>query len=175
VDSTGLSAQVEPIDLFDGTAALLRPIRPSDAAGLLRFHSQLSNASIRLRFFSLHTHLTDDEVERFTNVDGTDRVALVVANANELIAVGRYDRCAESDVAEVAFVVADHFQHHGLGSLLLDRLAERARAVGIRTLRAETLAENSLMLGVFRDSGYPMRTKTSYGVVEVTLDIASTP
>jgi hypothetical protein len=31
------------------------------------------------------------------------------------------------------------------------------------------------MLGVFRDSGYPMRTKSSYGVVEVTLDIASTP
>ena len=38
----------------------------------------------------------------------------------EFIGVGRYDRRPESDVAEVVFVVVDDYQHHGIGSLLLD-------------------------------------------------------
>ncbi len=167
-------AGVEPLDLFDGTVALLRPIGPADAAALRRFHAHLSNATIRMRFFSLHVELSVDEVERFTTVDGTDRVALVVTTPTDLIAVGRYDRCEdEGTAAEVAFVVADHYQHHGLGALLLDRLARRARAVGIRTFVAQTLIENSPMLAVFRDSGYPMRSRSSFGVVDVTLDITA--
>jgi GNAT superfamily N-acetyltransferase len=166
-------ATIEPVRLFDGTPAALRPITPSDAAALSRFHSHLSDATIRMRFFSLHLELTVDEVERFTTVDGTDRVALVVTTPTDLIAVGRYDRGEDPTTAEVAFVVADPYQHHGLGSLLLHRLAERARAAGIRTFVAETLIENSPMLGVFRESGYPMHSKSSLGVVDVTLDITN--
>lgn len=173
VQTVDVRPEREPVRLFDGTAALLRPMRPTDAAALRRFHAGLSNATIRLRFFSLHRELTVEEVERFTHVDGTDRVALVVTTPTGLIAVGRYDRCEDPTKAEVAFVVADEYQHHGLGPLLLARLAERARGAGIGTFKAETLAENSPMLTVFRCSGYPMRTTCSFGVVDVTLDIAS--
>jgi GNAT superfamily N-acetyltransferase len=168
-------AVTESLRLFDGTPAALRPITPEDAAALRRFHSHLSDGTIRMRFFSLHLELSIDEVERFTTVDGDDRVALVVTTPTDLVAVGRYDRCEEPSTAEVAFVVADAYQHHGLGSLLLDRLAERARAAGIRTFVAETLIENSPMLGVFRESGYPMRSRASLGVVDVTLDISAAP
>jgi GNAT superfamily N-acetyltransferase len=172
VDIGTTGSGTEAIRLFDGTGAQVRPIRPDDADALQRFHSHLSPSTVRRRFFTFHPVLSPHEVERFTNVDGTDRYALVVECGTEIVAVGRYDRMERGDTAEVAFVVADALQHHGLGSLLFARLVRRAREVGITTFYAETLEGNASMLGVFGDSGCPMRTATSMGVVDVHLDIS---
>jgi GNAT superfamily N-acetyltransferase len=159
------------VELSDGTAGRLRPIDPTDADALRRFHAHLSRSTIRLRFFGLHPELTENEVGRFTTVDGVDRVAFVVEVGTEIVAVGRYDRMENPAVAEVAFVVADALQHHGLGSLLLARLTERARETGITTLYAQVLTGNGAMLGVFREAGCPMELTEAFGVIDVTLDI----
>jgi GNAT superfamily N-acetyltransferase len=73
----------------------------------------------------------------------------------------------------VAFVVADGYQHHGLGPILLERLVRRARHVGIVNLYAEILESNGPMLNVFRHSGYPVKSTISFGVVDVYLDIST--
>ena len=151
--------------LSDGTCCGLRPIRPDDAERLVEFHQHLSSRSTYLRFFTVHPTLSAKEVERFTTVDYQDRLAFVVERSGELIAVGRFDRIAGTSDAEVAFVVADDYQHHGLGSLLLDELARAARARGISTFVAETLCENKPMLDVFHHSGFEVSTKVDYGTV----------
>ena len=133
----------------------VRPIGPDDGEALRAFHARLSPESIVLRFFGPHPRLSDAEVERFTHVDGVDRVALVAERASQIVAVARYDRTPGSDEAEVAFVVDDAYQGRGLGTLLLQRLADAARAQGIRRLVADTLSENFRMLNVFRDGGSP--------------------
>ena len=74
----------------------LRPIRPDDGQRLVSFHDHLSDRSCYLRFFSLHPHLSPDEVERFTHVDYEDRLALVAVLDDSIIGVGRYDRQPES-------------------------------------------------------------------------------
>jgi RimJ/RimL family protein N-acetyltransferase len=162
---------VEFLALGDEDQAIVRPIAPGDAGALVRFHSQLSRRSIQMRYFYPHLELRPDEVARLTQVDGSNRVAFVVEHDGELIAVGRYDRLDDPAVAEVAFLVADGFQHHGIASLLLKRLASRAREVGITTFRAEVLAENAPMLAVFRQSGFATESNRRGGPVSVTMDI----
>jgi GNAT superfamily N-acetyltransferase len=152
----------------------VRPIRPDDGPRLVTFHESLSTRSVYLRFFTLHPTLSEAEVRRFTTVDYVDRLALVATAGDRLIAVGRYDRPPEATEAEVAFVVADEYQHHGIGSLLLDDLADAARARGITTFRADTLAENHPMLDVFRHAGFPVTTRTEYGTVSLRFPIAAT-
>lgn len=153
----------------------VRPIRPDDADSLVQFHEHLSDRSCYLRFFSLHPHLSSKEVERFTRVDYQDRLALVAEHDGRLIAVGRYDRRPETTEAEIAFVVADEYQHHGIGSLLLDELAGAARAHGVTTFVADTLAENHTMLEVFTHSGFPIRRESEYGTVSLRFPITITP
>jgi len=160
--------------LSDGTCCTLRPIRPDDAERLIEFHQHLSLRSTYLRFFTVHPTLSAREVERFTTVDYVDRLAFVVERSGQLIAVGRFDRIAGTADAEVAFVVADDYQHHGLGSLLLDELARAARARGISTFVAETLCENKPMLDVFHHSGFDMSTKIDYGTVWLRFGIEMT-
>jgi GNAT superfamily N-acetyltransferase len=161
------------VTLADGTTAHVRAIRPGDADALRAFHSRLSPESIVLRFFGPHPRLSDAEVERFTHVDGVDRVALVAERAAEIVAVARYDRTPGSDEAEVAFVVNDAFQRQGLGTVLHRNLAEVARAHGIRWLVADTLSENFRMLNVFRQSGFDRKFTRSSEVMRVVMDIAS--
>ena len=40
----------------------VRPIAPSDADALVRFHAQLSDQTIRLRYFNLHRNVDPEEV-----------------------------------------------------------------------------------------------------------------
>jgi hypothetical protein len=97
--------------LTSGRVARVRAIRPDDADRLRDLHSRLSPESRLLRFFTPMPTLPDNMVQRFVNVDHSDRVALVLELDEQLIAVGRYDRLSERpDEAEVAFVVDDRFQ-----------------------------------------------------------------
>jgi GNAT superfamily N-acetyltransferase len=166
-----LGAQVV---LPDGTCCCLRPIRPDDAERLIEFHEHLSQQSTYLRFFTVHPRLSADEVTRFTTVDYMNRLALVVVQDGKLIAVGRFDRIVDGTEAEVAFVVADGYQHHGLAPLLLDELARAGRDRGIATFLAETLWENRAMLDVFHHSGFEVSTKTEYGTVFLRFGIEIT-
>jgi RimJ/RimL family protein N-acetyltransferase len=159
------------IELCDGSEAVIRPISPADAEALRRFHAHLSARSIQMRYFYPHPELLPDELTHLTLVDGVDRVAQIVERCGELVAVGRYDRLEDRTTAEVAFVVADEYQHHGLAAILLHQLIERARTVGITRLVAEVLVENAAMLSVFRHAGLPIRFKTEWGVVVLTMSI----
>ena len=124
--------------LRDGTVARLRPIRPSDAEGIHRFHAGQSEESIYLRFFAPIRRLSERDVERFTNVDYVDRMALVALIRDEIIGIGRYDRIAPTS-AEVAFNISDHYQGKGIGSVLLEHLAAIAQEHGITRFEAEVL------------------------------------
>jgi acetyl coenzyme A synthetase (ADP forming)-like protein len=158
--------------LSDGSTAHLRDITPADAPALVAFHDSLSTHSVIRRFFGPHPHLSQAEVEHFTHVDGVDRVALVAERAGKLLAVARYDRTPGHDDAEVAFVVADALQGHGLGTLLLEHLVVAARANGIRRIVADTLSDNHRMLAVLREAGFARQYSRSAEVVRVVLDIS---
>ena len=162
---------VREVALGDGATLVVRPIRPDDGPRLLAFHHDLSMRSTYLRFFSVHPELSPREVEHFTCVDYQARLALVVECAGDLVAVGRYERLAGSSDAEVAFVVADVYQHHGIGTLLLGELAEAAWARGITVFVAATLAENRSMLDVFRHSGFPVTSRRDHETVLLRFSI----
>ncbi|MGP0108236.1 MAG: N-acetyltransferase family protein [Acidimicrobiales bacterium] len=157
-----------------GATVHLRPIRPDDAARLVEFHKGLSVRSVYRRFFFVHSSLSPAEVDRFTHVDYVDRVAFVALDGLRLVAVGRYERRPETTEAEVAFVFADDYQRDGIGTLLLEHLAEAAWRNGITRFVAETLVENRDMLGVFFDSGFPVTSASDSGTISVRFPIEST-
>jgi len=168
----GYPRQLErEVRAVDGLSFGVRPIRPDDAERLVDFHRRLSPHSVYLRFFTFHPTLSAGEVDRFTTVDYVDRLALVATEGDRLIAVSRYDRLPGTSEAEVAFVVADEYQHHGIGTLLLDELVKAARERGVETFAAQTLAENQAMLDVFRHVGFPVTSCIEYGTVVLRFPI----
>ncbi|MGP9539669.1 bifunctional acetate--CoA ligase family protein/GNAT family N-acetyltransferase [Brachybacterium sp. AOP43-C2-M15] len=161
------------IALRDGSAAHLRPILPTDADALQDFHQRQSEHSRYLRFFAPMPRLSPRDLERFTHVDHSDRVAFVVLAGAEIIAVGRYDR-TEPHSAEVAFNVSDSRQGTGLASVLLEHLAAAARERGINRFTAEVLPQNTKMIKVFTETGFDVERMLDDGVVMVSFRIDPT-
>lgn len=161
----------DAVALFEQLQLIVRPITPGDADALVQFHHLLSRHSKTQRYFYPHLDLSSDEVAHLTHVDGRDRVALVVEHGGRLIAVGRYERIDDSAEAEVAFVVADDFQGHGIAPMLLHRLARLAEPVGIDHFIAEVLMDNRTMFKVFEESGFPTESKREWDTVEVKMAI----
>ncbi len=159
------------VETIGGSVLHLRPIRPDDERRLTEFHEHLSPESVYRRFFFMHPKLSAAEVERFTHVDYVSRLALVIEHADGLVAVGRYERLAGTREAEVAFVVADEFQHRGIGTLLLEHLADAALDNGIDVFTAQTLADNQDMLEVFMKSGFHVTTARDYDTISVRFPI----
>ncbi|NJP31648.1 bifunctional acetate--CoA ligase family protein/GNAT family N-acetyltransferase [Micromonospora thermarum] len=167
----------QPVDvlLSDGTTVQLRPIQPSDAPGIVAMHSRFSERTRYLRYFSPYPRIPERDLQRFVNVDHRDREAFVVLAGDQIVAVGRYERLGpESPEAEVAFVVEDAYQGRGIGSVLLEHLADAARRSGIMSFVAEVLPANGAMLRVFSDFGYQVQRQFADGVVHLTFPIAPT-
>ncbi|MEQ4719950.1 GNAT family N-acetyltransferase [Nonomuraea sp. B19D2] len=159
--------------LADGGTAHVRPIKPADADRLRSFYSRLSDESIYFRFFGPRPRLSDREVERFTNVDYVNRVALIATIGTEMVAVIRYDRTGPGE-AEVAFLVEDAHQGRGVASVLLEHLAATARERGIERFVADVLPANMRMTGLLRQAGYTAQSQFEDGVVRMTLDLTPT-
>src|SRR5919107_973855 len=161
--------------LSDGHAVHLRQIHPTDSDAIVQFHSRMSDRTRYLRYFSPYPRIPERDLERFVNVDHHDREAFVIVTGPRIMAVGRYERLGpDSPEAEVAFVVEDAYQGRGVGSVLLEHLAEAARENGITRFVAEVLPENGSMLRVFSDFGYQVRRRYEDGVVHLSFPIAPT-
>jgi RimJ/RimL family protein N-acetyltransferase len=171
------------VPLRDGGSVHLRPIRPDDAPRLQAFHGRLSRDSIFMRFFSPLPVLTDERAAYFAIIDYDRRLAIVaIERAGEdqlIVGVVRYDRIdvksAADDRAELALIVEDRVQHHGIGTILFWALVDAARARGVNTFIAEVLAENRRMLNLLRESGLPIRQRRAGNAIHVELDLTPSP
>ncbi|HEY0697246.1 MAG TPA: GNAT family N-acetyltransferase, partial [Micromonospora sp.] len=161
--------------LSDGTSVHLRQIGPADAAAIVAMHARFSERTRYLRYFSPYPRIPERDLHRFVTVDHRDREAFGVESGDRIIAVGRYERLGPGATdAEVAFVVEDVHQGRGIGSVLLEHLAEAARQEGISRFVAEVLPENGAMLRVFADFGYQLHRQYADGVVHLAFPIAPT-
>jgi GNAT superfamily N-acetyltransferase len=157
--------------LADGRTARIRAVRPDDDGRVLGLYGRLSPDSMYLRFFSPLPPERARQVEHLTQVDHEAHVVIVAEVGDELMAMARYDRLGSDRAAEVAFVVDDAEQGHGLGTLLLEHLAAIGRSHGIERFVATTLAQNWKMLAVFQDAGYEVTSHFVEGVIEVSFPI----
>lgn len=168
------------VTLSDGSQIHLRPIRPDDAPRLQALHGRLSRDSIYFRFFSPLPVLTDARAEFFANVDYQRRLALVAVDRaddtgrsfpdEQIVGVSRYD-LDDHGRAEVAIVVEDRFQRHGVGTTLFWAILDAARARGITTAIANVLPENSRMLRMLQESGLARRRRRMGGYLAIELDL----
>ena len=171
------ATRVVDVILRDGTTLRLRPPRRDDAAALLTFFAGLSERSRYLRFHGLPS-LDERLVEPMLVPDWRERGALLATLAGDggerVVAVTSYARLRDPAAAEVAFAVADELQGRGVGTRLLEQLAELAADAGVERFVAEVMPENAPMLDLFRDAGFATSRRLDGGTVEVTFPIAAT-
>ena len=159
--------------LRDGSTLRLRPPLAEDADALLELFASLSDQSRYLRFHGFPA-LGPKLVEPVLEPDWQERGALLGTLDGRIVALANWVRLRDPRAAEIAFTVADGHQRRGIGTRLLECLAQRAAEAGIEEFVAEVLAENDAMLGVFRDAGFAVTRASEHGEVEIRLELAPT-
>ncbi|MEO6238833.1 MAG: GNAT family N-acetyltransferase [Vicinamibacterales bacterium] len=160
--------------LRDGSTTHLRPVRGDDAVAILGLFDQLSERSLYYRFMT-DPHLDLAKVRRLIAGDADAQVLLVAEHAGAVCGLaGCYPDPERPERAEVAFAVADAMQRRGLGTRMLERLAEIGRERGVHAFDAYVLGENVAMMDVFLRSGFALTQGLDQGVFHVVLALDST-
>jgi RimJ/RimL family protein N-acetyltransferase len=155
----------------------LARLEPTDGDALRRLFFQLSPETIYRRFLSPLARPEQARPERLLDVDHHDREAVVAVVDGEIVGVARYFRSPDTEIAELAVVVADPWQRQGLATRMLGSLCELALAAGIRRFAVTIQADNRPALNLLKHLGPATGLALSQGVYEATFPInpASAP
>ena len=157
--------------LADGATVEIRPACSADFDAVKAMHEAMSPDHLYLRFFNFSRSAPETEARRICREPRPGHLALLALAAGQVVGCASYDAPAGDHTAEVAFAVADHMQHRGIASLLLEHLVSSARNDQITMFTAETLSENTPMLQVFADAGLPVHRHFADGVAEITFPL----
>ncbi len=146
------------VQLPEGIDLVIRPIRPEDAEIEQAFVRGLSSESKYFRFVSALQELSPSMLARFTQIDYDREMALIAVVEEDgretEIGVARYVINPDGESCEFALVVADAWQHKGIGHRMMNALMDIARDKGLKTMEGEVLGSNRNMLGLVASLGF---------------------
>ena len=162
----------QPVDvaLRDGSTVRVREVQAGDVGGLRELLAGMSENSRWLRFLSVGVDLDRAAATAAQTEDGLSLV--VTAGAPERIVAHSMYIKENPTRAEVAFEVADDWHGRGIATILLAHLAGAAARDGVATFVAYVHPSNRRMIGVFRESGFPVEVHASVGELEVEMPAA---
>lgn len=156
--------QVSPRD--DHRLLGYRRVRPDDMAEIVSLFERCSRDTLYHRFHGV--------------TDGLAYARHVASSPDELTegawvgphCVGIATLSRAGARAEVAVLVEDEWQRHGVGTHLFSRLLKRTRCVAISILDADILAEDAFLLRLLGRAG-TIRSSLSWGMLNVEVKLSN--
>jgi acetyltransferase len=168
------SEYVKEAVLKNGLAVLLRPIYAEDEPLVIEFHRELSELSVRNRFFEFMSFDARTAHERLIRICFNDYgrewaiVAEMESRNRKLIAgIGRLMRIPGINRAQFKLVIRDDYHHLGLGTLLMKHLLHIAQEEKIDGVDGYILSENEGMLSICSKLGFTLRQSGASPIVHV--------
>lgn len=162
------------VRLPNGQLVLVRPLLADDKPLLIEGFRRLSPRARYLRFLTATEELSRTQLAYLSELDFSDHVAWAVLDEGEPAAVGRFVRLrGDSRAADVAITVVDAHQRKGIGSMLIEALAEAARRRGIDRFHFDVLAENQGMLALLDRLGALRQVED--GLIHAVVDVDRIP
>ncbi|HNZ05741.1 MAG TPA: GNAT family N-acetyltransferase [Methanothrix soehngenii] len=154
-----------------GLGILLRPVKISDEPLLKDFFYSLSDESMYQRFISARRDIPHQELQKFAAVDYFQKMVLVATveedGIESICGLGQYGINSDMFTADVALVVRDDCQNHGIGGELLAYLTYLAKRQGLLGFTAEVLAGNDPVFHLFKKMGFAVSKRRDSGVYEL--------
>jgi GNAT superfamily N-acetyltransferase len=159
--------------IASGESIMLRPARISDEEPLQDLFYRLSDDSTYRRFMAYKQVHPHSEMQKLVDLDYENNMAVLAVRTSkageEILGMARYDVDPATRLADIAFVVRDEWQGKGLGTVLMRRMSEIARARGLGGFTADVLESNKPMLLIFHKSGLDVRSERDNGAIRLTM------
>lgn len=159
------------VTLKDGREIEVRPIRGEDSFNLLTFHNQLSEESIRFRYFHNKTGLSKSDLSHLTQINYDRQMAFIAEQTHEdgskeILGVSRIWTDPDNIRTEFSVIIRDDLQGLGLGSLLMKTIIAYSKGVGTLEMIGKIMVDNHPMRGLMKYLGF----KSTYNLDEQVID-----
>jgi len=152
------SNYIKHVVVQDDRHITLRPIRPEDEPMEAEMFTHFSEQTQKFRFFELIKDISHQMLIRYTQIDYDREIAIIaeekISDIKRMLGVARIIGDSYGEKAEFAIVVADPYQHLGLGNMLMDYILEIAKDRHMKTIYAYMLPENTKMITMMQKRGF---------------------
>jgi acetyltransferase len=157
----------------------LRPIQLDDEEEMTRFHKDISEENIYLRYFQylgLDRRTTHERLIRIcTNTPESYAIIIERLTKNpsrsNIVAVGRLTKTSETLTAAFDILFSDKEKTIPLGKLLMNHLVKLAQGFGFQVLTSELLVVDHYAINLCRQLGFSVETVNIDSIVRVKLDL----
>ena len=136
---------------------------PEDEPLVVAFHKELSENTVRQRYFeflSLDQRIAHERLVRICFNDYDRELALVAEvrdPSSKIIGIARLSRTPTTNAALMTMIISDAYHHQGLGTELVNQLIRVARKENLESIYAYILSENEGMLKICKRAGFTMQ------------------
>jgi len=166
-------ANIETKQKFDGVPVRFRPIKPSDEEEMRRLFYRFSDEAVYYRYFTPLKTMTHSKMQEYVNVNYSHVMSIVgVVDEHQkgrIIAEARYVKDPHRPYGDVAFVVDEEFQGHGIATYTYKMLMRLAKERGLHGFTADVLPANKPMMRVFEKGSSEVKATLEDGVYRLTI------
>ncbi|MES2344575.1 MAG: bifunctional acetate--CoA ligase family protein/GNAT family N-acetyltransferase [Chlamydiota bacterium] len=152
----------------NGTLVHLRPIRPEDEPLLISFHKELSDETIRSRYFefmSLEERTAHERLIQICHSDYDREITLVAETEGHIVGIARYSKIYGTPNVELKLTIIDKFQHQGLGTKMLEKIIAIATQENIAKISMNILNENDAMIHLCKKFKFTMKPTEDSSII----------
>ncbi|PXX95343.1 bifunctional acetate--CoA ligase family protein/GNAT family N-acetyltransferase [Halomonas sp. LBP4] len=164
----------EWVTLNNGWEVEVRPIRAEDAPLITSFHTQLSEESIRFRYFHNKSDLTQRDLSILSHINYDRQMAFIAEHlrddgSKEMLGVVRVWNDPDNIRTEFSIIIRDDLQGLGIGSLLMNKMIAYCRSVGTLEMTGKIMVDNHPMRALMKHLGFRCRYNMEEQVVDAVL------
>ncbi|MCH4562825.1 bifunctional acetate--CoA ligase family protein/GNAT family N-acetyltransferase [Halomonas sp. EGI 63088] len=164
----------EWVTLNNGWEVEVRPIRAEDAPLITSFHTQLSEESIRFRYFHNKSDLTQRDLSILSHINYDRQMAFIAEHlrddgSKEMLGVVRVWNDPDNIRTEFSIIIRDDLQGLGIGSLLMNKMIAYCRSVGTLEMIGKIMVDNHPMRALMKHLGFRCRYNMEEQVVDAVL------
>ncbi len=161
----------------DNEQILLRPMRAEDEPLIIEFHKELSERSVRQRFFefvSFDARVSHERLVRICNTDFDREIALVAevtdSQDETMKRIGGVVRLVKEPGIlkwNLKLIVIDRYQGKGLGKALMKHAFDVIQKEGVSgEILAYVLEENGGMITILKRYGFELKSQKADSILE---------
>jgi len=162
--------------LHDGSEVLLREAGPSDIPLVDALHARCSPASRRARFLSPTPRLDAAQLRALVDPAGGRSVLALTRDGGSAVGLADLrlvDPAGGTPAATFGVLVEDTWQHRGLGTALVRRVAETAVDLGVGELHGTVPADEVRITRLLRRAGLRPTAVLADGTLQLNVPLAT--
>jgi acetyltransferase len=162
----------------NGSFFTIRPIRPEDEPFLVKFHENLSDRSVYLRYLHpilLSQRVTHERLARICHGDYDREITLVATQEDpetgefRIIGAGRISKMHSLAEARISILISDLYQGKGIGTELLKQIIKVSKDEKLRKIQAIITQDNVVMRYIFENLGFKISVNDTDQMVRAEL------